>query len=104
MFAQDVSGVSISGDMVESCDSGSDCFSRSMIRESVVSFLDPGMKHRCCVAVLTTVFLSPNIIDAPSMGTPKHLRVLRGSMICSVQVCAAMCSDPKVAISTVFVL
>ena len=53
------------------------------------------------VAALTTASLSPNAMEESQMGTPRHRRTRRSSMICSVQVLVATNSDPKVAVSAV---
>ena len=54
---------------------------------------------------VTTLWLSPNIQDGPSMGpsmgTPMLRNVMRRSMICSVAMRAATNSEPYVLVSTV---
>jgi len=51
-------------------------------------------------ALFTANLLSPNIKEEPSIENPRHHKVRRKSMICSVQVLALTCLEPKVAVST----
>jgi len=52
-------------------------------------------------AELITDSLSPKIIVAPLIGTPRYRSVRCKSMTCSVHVLAATCSEPNVAVSIV---
>jgi len=70
----------------------------AILHESALCLL---LRRPCEVAaVLTTDSLSPNTMVFPCTGAPRQRKVLRRSMICSVQVLTATCWDPNVAVST----
>jgi hypothetical protein len=59
------------------------------------------MSLDCGIVVdVTTDLISPNIMAGVSMGTPRHQKVVRMSIACSVHVLVATNWDSHVAVLT----